>query len=204
MLEIAVRPRGRSPELPRPRNGDGMRTYVPRPMQSAFRSLRLSSQLLEVTGELGYEQPTPIHARGIPPFLEERDLIGQSKTGSSKTAAFTLPILERLELEPRRLRALVLCPTRERESAWRSMSSVGSTRRTCSSAWRHCSSRGERRSSFVPTTAQSSPRGRTGVAGTGQRPDVVHRTGKPLGRTATSNRSTEKATRRAARPGDLL
>src|SRR5690606_13302022 len=51
--------------------------------------------------------------KSIPPLLSGKDLIGQSKTGSGKTAAFTLPILERLELARREVQALVLCPTRE-------------------------------------------------------------------------------------------
>ncbi len=79
----------------------------------AFSSLPLSQSLLAVVGELGFTALTPIQAACIPALLEGRDLVGQSKTGSGKTAAFTLPILEKLELERRALQALVLCPTRE-------------------------------------------------------------------------------------------
>lgn len=82
-------------------------------MVSAFDSLSLSPSLLAVLGELGYETPTPIQSRSIPPLLAGKDLIGQSKTGSGKTAAFALPILERLDMERRELQAVVLCPTRE-------------------------------------------------------------------------------------------
>ncbi|MBI3541859.1 MAG: ATP-dependent RNA helicase DbpA [Deltaproteobacteria bacterium] len=78
-----------------------------------FASLKLSPALVEVTRELGFERLTPIQEQSIPLLLEGRDLIGQSKTGSGKTAAFALPILERLKLDERRLQALVLCPTRE-------------------------------------------------------------------------------------------
>jgi ATP-independent RNA helicase DbpA len=82
-------------------------------MALGFDSLALSPALLAVVAELGYEQLTPIQAQSIPVLLAGRDLIGQSKTGSGKTAAFALPILQQLELERRELQALVLCPTRE-------------------------------------------------------------------------------------------
>lgn len=82
-------------------------------MQHDFGSLALSSALLTVVAELGYETLTPIQAQTIPVLLQGKDLIGQSKTGSGKTAAFALPILERLHVENRSLKALVLCPSRE-------------------------------------------------------------------------------------------
>ncbi len=78
-----------------------------------FAQLSLSPALLSVVGELGYQQPTPIQVQGIPPLLDGRDLIGQSRTGSGKTAAFSLPILQSLDVEERSLQALVICPTRE-------------------------------------------------------------------------------------------
>ncbi|MBZ0110926.1 MAG: ATP-dependent RNA helicase DbpA [Thermoanaerobaculia bacterium] len=78
-----------------------------------FASLRLSPSLLAVVAELGYQAPTPIQVACIPLLLAGKDVIGQSKTGSGKTAAFALPILQGLELERRSLQALVLCPTRE-------------------------------------------------------------------------------------------
>ncbi|MFT5049138.1 MAG: ATP-independent RNA helicase DbpA [Chlamydiales bacterium] len=82
-------------------------------VKPAFDSLSLSPALLAVIDDLGYTQPTPIQAASIPALLAGQDLIGQSKTGSGKTAAFALPILQRMELEQRALQALVLCPTRE-------------------------------------------------------------------------------------------
>jgi len=78
-----------------------------------FTSLGLASTLLAVVGELGYTHPTPVQSASIPALLAGRDLIGQSKTGSGKTAAFALPILQRLRVETRAVQALVLCPTRE-------------------------------------------------------------------------------------------
>jgi ATP-independent RNA helicase DbpA len=82
-------------------------------METRFAALDLSPALLTVIGELGYEGMTPIQAQSMPALLAGKDLIGQSKTGSGKTAAFALPILQRLHLDERRLQALVLCPTRE-------------------------------------------------------------------------------------------
>ncbi len=82
-------------------------------MGLGFESIALSPALQAVVAELGYEALTPIQAQGIPILLDGKDLVGQSKTGSGKTAAFALPILQTLTLEDRTLQAVVLCPTRE-------------------------------------------------------------------------------------------
>jgi len=82
-------------------------------MSSDFASLPLSAALLAVVKELGFERLTPIQAQSIPSLLEGKDLIGQSKTGSGKTAAFALPLLQKVDLSRRELQGLVLCPTRE-------------------------------------------------------------------------------------------
>jgi len=84
----------------------------------SFASLNLAAPLLRALVEKAYTQPSPIQARAIPPLLEGRDLIGCAQTGTGKTAAFALPILQRLAARPqprtpRRPRALVLTPTRE-------------------------------------------------------------------------------------------
>jgi len=78
-----------------------------------FSSLALSPALLETIAEHGFTQMTPIQAQSIPLLLEGHDMIGQSKTGSGKTAAFSLPILDRISLPGRKLQALIMCPTRE-------------------------------------------------------------------------------------------
>lgn len=83
-----------------------------------FQDLRLSEPLLRAIGEKGYTDPTPIQQQTIPPVLEGRDLQGCAQTGTGKTAAFTLPMLQLLAAEPapkgrRPIRALVLTPTRE-------------------------------------------------------------------------------------------
>ena len=63
--------------------------------------------------ERGYAHPTPVQAKAFKPVLEGRDLICRSKTGTGKTAAFGLPLLERIDPADKVVRALVLCPTRE-------------------------------------------------------------------------------------------
>jgi ATP-independent RNA helicase DbpA len=78
-----------------------------------FAALALSPPLLQVLQELDFQTVTPIQAQSIPVLLQGRDLIGQAQTGSGKTAAFALPILEKIQLPQRRIQALVLCPTRE-------------------------------------------------------------------------------------------
>jgi len=75
--------------------------------------IKLSATLQAVIDELGYKELTPIQLKSIPLLLEGKDLIGQSKTGSGKTAAFTLPILEKIDLKRKQVQALVLSPTRE-------------------------------------------------------------------------------------------
>ena len=82
-------------------------------MATDFAELSLSPALLEVVAELGFLKMTPIQAQTVPVLLEGKDLVGQSRTGSGKTAAFGLPILERLDLQTREIQALILCPTRE-------------------------------------------------------------------------------------------
>jgi len=80
----------------------------------SFDSLGLIPELLRAVAEEGYERPTPIQQETIPLVLEGRDLIGSAQTGTGKTAAFMLPILQRLAAGKKRaLRALVLVPTRE-------------------------------------------------------------------------------------------
>jgi len=83
------------------------------PTDGDFGTLALSPALLGVAAELGFEKLTSIQAASIPSLLQGLDLIGQSATGSGKTVAFALPMLERLDLANRELQGLVLAPTRE-------------------------------------------------------------------------------------------
>src|SRR5688572_26922342 len=83
-----------------------------------FEQLNLIQPLLRAVREKGYAEPTPIQEQAIPPALEGRDVLGSAQTGTGKTAAFALPILQRLwkaehARGPRPVLALVLCPTRE-------------------------------------------------------------------------------------------
>jgi ATP-dependent RNA helicase RhlE len=81
---------------------------------TTFERLGLRPPLLAALRDLGFSEPTPIQARAIPPALEGRDLLGSAETGSGKTAAFALPLLQRLLNQPRgKTRALILAPTRE-------------------------------------------------------------------------------------------
>ncbi len=82
-------------------------------MSSAFSDLSLLPELTAVLSELGYEKPTEIQARSLPVILAGQDLIGQSQTGSGKTTAFALPILQKIDLRKPNVQALILCPTRE-------------------------------------------------------------------------------------------
>ena len=78
-----------------------------------FAELGLSESTLEALAHLGYERPTPIQEQTIPPLLEGLDVIGQAQTGTGKTAAFGLPMLDYVDPEDPSAQAIVLTPTRE-------------------------------------------------------------------------------------------
>jgi ATP-dependent RNA helicase DeaD len=80
---------------------------------ASFKELGLSEGLLQTLDELGYVDPTPIQAQAIPELLDGHDVIGQAQTGSGKTAAFGLPMLEYLDPSNEETQAIVLTPTRE-------------------------------------------------------------------------------------------
>ena len=84
---------------------------------SNFESLGLSKQLLQTVKKEGYTLPTPVQEQAIPLLLDGRDVLGVAQTGTGKTAAFALPVLQimaRKEIKSRReIRTLVLTPTRE-------------------------------------------------------------------------------------------
>ena len=81
--------------------------------RTTFDQLGLSEPTLRAIERVGYEAPTPIQSQAIPPLLAGRDVIGQAQTGTGKTAAFALPMIERLAPGQPRVQALVLVPTRE-------------------------------------------------------------------------------------------
>lgn len=78
-----------------------------------FGGLTLRPQTLRAITKMGWTQPTPIQARVIPLMVDDRDLVGQAQTGSGKTGAYGIPMVERLDPALRTLQALVLVPTRE-------------------------------------------------------------------------------------------
>jgi ATP-dependent RNA helicase DeaD len=80
---------------------------------TTFAELGLNEAILEALHEVGYEAPSPIQEQAIPPLLEGKDVIGQAQTGSGKTAAFGLPMIQYIEPEEGEAQALVLTPTRE-------------------------------------------------------------------------------------------
>src|ERR671911_557027 len=81
-----------------------------------FAALGIEARLLAALAALGYEEPTPIQREAIPPLLAGKDVLGQAATGTGKTAAFALPLLQRItpgECKPFEASALIVVPTRE-------------------------------------------------------------------------------------------
>jgi len=78
-----------------------------------FTELGLSPELLKAIDKLGFEQASPIQAESIPPLMQGSDVVGQSQTGSGKTAAFAIPAIEKTDPAQRAVQVLILCPTRE-------------------------------------------------------------------------------------------
>lgn len=78
-----------------------------------FSELGLSEEILRAVTEMGFTNPSPIQAQAIPPVLQGYDVIGQAQTGTGKTAAFGIPMLERIDTSLNSTQALILCPTRE-------------------------------------------------------------------------------------------
>ncbi len=78
-----------------------------------FSELGLSEELLKAIDKLGFEQAAPIQAEAIPALLQGKDVVGQSQTGSGKTAAFSVPAIEKVDVAKRATQVLILCPTRE-------------------------------------------------------------------------------------------
>ena len=78
-----------------------------------FSDLGISEEILRAVEEMGYTQPSPIQEQAIPFILQGRDLIGQAQTGTGKTAAFAIPIIDLVDAEFNKPQAIILCPTRE-------------------------------------------------------------------------------------------
>ncbi|HET6399384.1 MAG TPA: DEAD/DEAH box helicase, partial [Candidatus Thermoplasmatota archaeon] len=82
-------------------------------LKMTFADLKLSSKTIEALDRIGFQHPTPIQEKTIPLLLDGKDVIGQARTGSGKTAAFGLPIIETYDPEAKHVQALILAPTRE-------------------------------------------------------------------------------------------
>jgi ATP-dependent RNA helicase DeaD len=78
-----------------------------------FDQLPLSEEVLKSVRDMGFREASPIQAEAIPCLLQGMDIIGQAQTGTGKTAAFAIPVIERLDATQRHIQALILCPTRE-------------------------------------------------------------------------------------------
>ncbi|MBA4387499.1 MAG: DEAD/DEAH box helicase [Verrucomicrobia bacterium] len=83
------------------------------PQKTTFEGLGLSADVLKAVAALGFEEPAPIQAAAIPLMMAGNDIVGQSQTGSGKTAAFAIPAIENTDATNRSVQVLVLCPTRE-------------------------------------------------------------------------------------------
>ncbi len=78
-----------------------------------FDELNLSPEIIKAIKDMGFEEASPIQSQAIPILLEGKDVIGQAQTGTGKTVAFGIPILEKIDEELEKLQAIILCPTRE-------------------------------------------------------------------------------------------
>jgi len=78
-----------------------------------FEDMKLSPEIKRAVKDMGFEEATPIQSQSIPLLLEGKDVLGQAQTGTGKTCAFGIPILEKIDPKDRSLQAIVLCPTRE-------------------------------------------------------------------------------------------
>mgnify|MGYP001190221674 CR=1 FL=1 len=78
-----------------------------------FEDLQLDDRILRAVADMGFEEASPIQAKSIPVQLEGVDMIGQAQTGTGKTAAFGIPLLQKIDPKNKKLQAVALCPTRE-------------------------------------------------------------------------------------------
>ena len=78
-----------------------------------FEELDLFPEIEKAVRYMGFEEASPIQAKAIPAMISGRDIIGQAQTGTGKTAAFGIPLLQKIDIKNKKLQAIVLCPTRE-------------------------------------------------------------------------------------------
>ena len=78
-----------------------------------FEDLHVDERILRAVEDMGFEEASPIQAQAIPVIMEGRDVVGQAQTGTGKTAAYSIPVLEKINPDLKKLQAVILCPTRE-------------------------------------------------------------------------------------------
>ncbi|MDD6231743.1 MAG: DEAD/DEAH box helicase, partial [Frisingicoccus sp.] len=78
-----------------------------------FENLEISKEIKRAIRDMGFEEATPVQAQSIGPIMEGRDVVAQAPTGTGKTCAFGIPLIEGIDIERRNVQALILCPTRE-------------------------------------------------------------------------------------------
>lgn len=78
-----------------------------------FEELNIDARILRAISDMGFEEASPIQAQAIPALMDGKDVIGQAQTGTGKTAAYSIPMLQRINPDLKKLQAVVLCPTRE-------------------------------------------------------------------------------------------
>ncbi|MDR1245145.1 MAG: DEAD/DEAH box helicase, partial [Endomicrobium sp.] len=75
-----------------------------------FTELNLSNEIIKAVSDLGFEEATPIQRLAIPKVMAGLDIIGQAQTGTGKTAAFGIPVLEKIDIKNKNVQAIILCP----------------------------------------------------------------------------------------------
>lgn len=80
---------------------------------SNFKSLKISGPILQAIQDMGFEDPTPVQKRTIPALLDKKDLVGQAQTGTGKTAAFGIPVVQHTDARLQEVQTIIMCPTRE-------------------------------------------------------------------------------------------
>ena len=78
-----------------------------------FEELAISDEIKRAIKDMGFEEATPVQSQSIGPMMEGHDIVAQAPTGTGKTCAFGIPVIEGMDTEARHVQALVLCPTRE-------------------------------------------------------------------------------------------
>lgn len=80
---------------------------------STFAELNLSQPILQGLADMGFEEPTPVQEKCIPALLQQKDVVGQAQTGTGKTAAFGIPVVQQTDIDIQEVQTIIMCPTRE-------------------------------------------------------------------------------------------